>query len=56
MESELESVEFPASLKTVAQAAFAGCKNLKTVKFNEGLEVLGTDEYFDDGGMYFGVF
>ena len=41
----LESVEFPASLKTVAQGAFASCKNLKTVKLSNGMEVLGTVEY-----------
>lgn len=35
----------PASLKVVAQGAFARCKNLRTVRVNEGLEVLGTDEY-----------
>ena len=45
MESGLENVEFPASLRTIAQGAFAECANLKTVKFGEGLEVLGTDEY-----------
>ena len=26
------------------------------MKFNEGLEVLGTDEYTDKGGMWYGVF
>ena len=54
--SGLESVEFPASLRTIAPASFARCKSLKTVKFSEGLEVLGTDEYPDDGGMWYGVF
>ena len=52
----LESVELPASLRTIAQTAFAKCENLRTVKFNEGLEVLGTDEYSNDGRMYLGVF
>ena len=46
----------PASLRTIAQGAFYKCESLKTVKFNEGLEVLGTDEYPDDGGRWFGVF
>ena len=45
MRSGLENVELPASLKTIAQEAFAQCTDLKTVKFGEGLEVLGTDEY-----------
>ena len=43
-ESGLESAVLPASLRTVSQELFAGCKSLKTVKFREGLEVLGTDE------------
>lgn len=54
--SGLESVEFPASLRTIAQAAFTKCKNLRTVKFNEGLEVLGANEYRYDGSEWFGVF
>ena len=40
----------------VSKGAFYKCESLKTVKFSEGLEVLGTDEYDDDGGMYLGVF
>lgn len=32
----------------MAQGAFAKCDSLATVKFNEGLEVLGTDEHSDD--------
>ena len=52
----LKSVELPASLRTVSQAAFAKCKSLKTVKFNAGLEVLGTDEYVENGELYYGVF
>ena len=52
----LESVEFPASLRTVSQAAFAKCESLKTVRFSKGLEILGTDEYPDNGRMWFGVF
>ena len=55
-ETGLENVEFPASLRKIAQGAFARCESLKTVKFNEGLEALGTDEYGNDGRMYFGVF
>ena len=55
-ETSLEDVELPASLRKIAQGAFAGCKNLKTVTFKDGLEVLGTDEYDDDGEMLCGVF
>ena len=56
MESELRSAEFPASLRTVAQTAFTMCESLRTVKFGEGLEVLGTNEYSDDGKLLYGVF
>lgn len=55
-ESGVEQVMLPASLRTIVQGAFAGCKNLKTVKFNEGLKTLGTDEYLKDGGLCYGVF
>ena len=55
-ESGVEQVVLPVSLRTIAQGAFHKCENLKTVKFSEGLEVLGTDEYDDDGGMWYGVF
>lgn len=48
-------MEFPASLRTIWQASFYLCKNLRTVKFNEGLDVLGTDEYFNSK-TYYGVF
>ena len=33
----------PASLRTIAQGAFYKCESLKTVKFNDGLEVLEND-------------
>ena len=56
LETGLENVEFPASLRTVAQEAFARCKSLKTAMFREGLEVLGTDEYASDDTMFHGVF
>lgn len=43
-ETGLESVDFPASLRTVSQGSFFQCESLKSVKFAEGLETLGTDE------------
>ena len=55
-ESGVEQAILPASLRTIVQGAFEGCKNLKTVKFNAGLETLGTDEYLKDGGLRCGVF
>ena len=59
LESGLESVELPTSLSVVSQAAFAKCKNLKTMKLGEGLEVLGTNEYPPKNALfdfYYGVF
>ena len=55
-ESELESVVLPQSVRIVHQSAFCKCPNLKAVLLNEGLEVLGTDEYMDNGGLWCGVF
>lgn len=52
----LESVELPASLRTVAQGAFAKCESLKSAKFADGLEVLGSDEYTSDDKWFYGVF
>ena len=40
----------------IAQGAFNGCENLKTVKFNEGLKVLGTNEYISNNKRWRGVF
>lgn len=40
---KLRNVEFPTSLRTISQGAFAYCTNLATVKFSDGLEILGTD-------------
>ena len=52
----LESVVFPASLRKISDCAFVGCRCLKRVKFSEGLEVLGTDEYPDSGSFLPGAF
>ena len=56
MESGIRSVELPTSLKIISQASFALCNHLKTAKFSDGLEILGTDEYTDSGDIYLGVF
>ena len=45
-----------ASLRTIAQGAFAMCDNLKTVVLSEGLSVLGTNEYPGGDNCYCGVF
>ena len=55
-ESGVEQIVLPASLRTLSQGAFTGCKSLKTVKFNEGLEKLGTNERTDDGELWCGAF
>ena len=54
--SGLESVELPAALRTVGQAAFAECESLRSVKFGEGLEVLGTDALLEWDGPMCGAF
>lgn len=41
--TELEEIEFPPSLKYLGQNAFYGCKNLKRVRFNDGLMVIDKD-------------
>ena len=51
-----ENIKLPTSLRVIAQGAFAGCERLRVVEFGEGLEVLGTDEYSNDGRMWHGVF
>ena len=53
----LESVNFPASLRTICQSSFSLCASLRNVKFADGLEVLGVDEYPTSGSpRYYGVF
>lgn len=39
----------PSSLKVIGQGAFDGCKHLKHVELNEGLETLGSDDYLHAG-------
>ena len=43
-------------MRTIRQSAFYKCQSLKEAVFNEGLEVLGTDEYTDDGKLLYGLF
>lgn len=43
--TELEEIEFPPSLKYLGQNAFCGCKNLKRVRFNDGLMVIDKDAF-----------
>lgn len=55
-ESGIKNAAFPASLRTIASAAFAGCMSLKTVEFAEGLKIIGTDECADNDELPCGVF
>lgn len=43
--TELEEIEFPPSLKYLGQNAFYGCKNLRRVRFNDGLMVIDKDAF-----------
>ena len=52
----IENLRIPASLRTIAQGAFAECWHLRTVELGEGLEVLGTNERSSYGGKWCGVF
>ena len=52
----IENLRLPASLRTIAQGAFAECWHLRTVELGEGLEVLGTNERSSYGKGWCGVF
>lgn len=43
--TELEEIEFPPSLKYLGQNAFYGCKNLRRVRFNDGIMVIDKDAF-----------
>ena len=43
--TELEEIEFPPSLKYLGQSAFYGCKNLRRVRFNDGLKIIDEDAF-----------
>ena len=40
----LKSFTAPDSLRSIEDGAFAGCKNLKEIRLNEGLQHIGGDE------------
>lgn len=52
----LEELVTPASLREICAEAFNGCKRLRTVRLNEGLEMLGTDVEMFSGRKRCGVF
>ncbi len=41
------AAKIPASVKAIGDSAFEGCRNLKTVTFNEGLETIGQEAFYD---------
>lgn len=45
--TNITSVICPSSLKEIEDNAFCGCKNLKSVKLNEGLCIIGLDSFID---------
>ena len=55
-ESGLRDVTLPDSVRTVFQGAFCGCKDLKKVVLNDGLEVLGSEERSSGNKILDGVF
>ena len=42
---DIRTIIFPKTVRVVRQGAFYSVKSLKSVVLNEGLEMLGTDEY-----------
>ena len=45
--SGLESVEIPKSVKIIGKDVFQGCKDLKSIKFEEGLQKIGRYAFSD---------
>ena len=54
-ECGIKSFIAPGTMRIIHQSAFQDCWSLKYAKLNEGLEVLGTNEY-PDGHDWCGVF
>lgn len=46
----------PQSMKVICQGAFFDCQSLRKATLNEGLKVLGTDQYPKENGLWNGVF
>ena len=53
---DVRTIILPKMVRTVRQGSFCKAKQLRVAILNEGLEVLGTDEYRLDGKRYSGVF
>ena len=48
-DSGIREFKAPSHLETISQCAFAGCKDLKSVVLNEGLQSLGMNERLKNG-------
>ena len=48
-DSGIQKFRAPGHLKTISQCAFAGCKDLKSIVLNEGLQSLGMNERLKNG-------
>ncbi len=46
IESGLESITLPGTLKTVAEETFSKCLNLETVNFRSGVEIVGERAFY----------
>ena len=55
-EDRIRTITFPETIKTISQKAFFKNRRLISAVTNEGLEMLGTDEYDDKGIMGSGAF
>lgn len=47
---DIRTIIFPTMVRTIRQGAFHDVKSLQAALLNEGLEVVGIDEYTKDGG------
>ena len=52
----MEELVASSSLRTIAQGSLYKCQHLKRIVINEGLEVIGMDEYPKEGYLYYGAF
>ena len=55
-DSGIRKFRAPSHLKTISQCAFAGCRDLRRVVLNEGLQSLGLNRLSKAGERFFGVF
>lgn len=49
IESGIESIKIPSTLKTIEANTFNKCKQLRSVEFSEGLEKIGARAFSNSG-------